>query len=141
MRVIIAIFASLLWMSSAQADINCWPASAFIEAKTDSEVLNLINQQPTASKRLNRRKTFEVYSARSVSTDGCDVSGRFNVKLKRKIRRDASGHMDVKARINRFTGCFEDIKVTELKLSYTLRVGEAIYRHVANKKLPETLCL
>ncbi len=131
----------MLFSTHSFADLNCFPASAFIDTTTDAEIKDRINQQPTYYKKINKRKKFYVYGARSVSTNGCNITAVFDVKVARKIRRDARGTMKMTTRLDRFTGCLRDSKVEKFNLSYLLRIGERIYRNVANRKIPDTICL
>ena len=115
-------------------------------------LLSLLNARVAGtSKRINRRKTLiikKVVSIRSYQNRGrhCRISARVNVKLRRRIRRNASGYINIRGDISvalqgrRLRVCIKNSKITKIRLSRTLRIGERFYRWVANKVLPRNHC-
>ena len=99
--------------------------------------------------RINRRKTLRINRLESASFNGCQVDINLNVTLKRRIRRDATGRVSIRANItsvNLVTGgraeiCVRNPEVRSVHLSHTLRIGEAFYRRAANRALPDNTCV
>lgn len=101
--------------------------------------------------RGGKRKTFHINRTDSVRFSGCNMTIMLDVELKRKIRRDAQGKVYVEAvmqnvefdrgsRLRSGTGCIKEAKVDKVRLSNTLRVGEAIYSWIANKSVESQQC-
>lgn len=111
---------------------------ARIEAELDEQVAG-------TSKRINRRKRLVINHIQDVRVDGCRITVVANVTLKRKIRRDARGTVTLKGNVtvdnlggSVFDLSFSNVRVTDVSLSNTLRIGEAVYRWVANIVLPNS---
>jgi len=129
--------------SPAHGAPNCNVVEAFGNALTP-QILARINAGAAGqSHRINRRKTLQIVGVDRLSFAGCDVRLRSQVTLKRKVRRDARGHVGMTARVVSFSAtevCIADPRVTSVSLSRTLRIGERVYRWVAGKTLPKTMC-
>ncbi|MEO0934386.1 MAG: hypothetical protein AAFY21_11730 [Cyanobacteria bacterium J06641_2] len=96
------------------------------------------------SHRISRRKRLVINHLKDISFNGCSMNIEMDVTLKRKFRRDAHGTVKVRADITNFSYkqlCYQNAKVTDVNLSRTLRIGEAAYKWVANKVLPNGQCL
>ena len=98
------------------------------------------------SYRINRRKRLLIHHLKDISFKGCSMNLEMDVTLKRKIRRDAHGTVKMRADITYFSFfgrqlCYHNAKVTDVNLSRTLGIGEAAYKWVANKALPNGQCL
>lgn len=116
----------------------------------NARVLSDINRvYAGATYKINRRKAFVIEEVQAVRFDGCNMTIPMKVVLKRKIRRDASGTATVKAvmknlRYNPGTGdgrsCVKNARIDDIDVSNTLRVGEAIYRRVANRFVEQDVC-
>lgn len=99
---------------------------------------------------ISRRKRLVIGDARSVVFDGCKVKVSMNAELKRKIRRDADGFVDVEVTVRNFQildrgraarVCVKDPKLKNVKMSRTTRLGEKFYRKFgadAVKRMLET---
>jgi hypothetical protein len=136
--------ASLLFANGATAQaLDCGSVEEFGN-NFSNIILNQVNNRVAGtSKRINRRKTLRINRVESLSFSGCTVYTKANVTLKRKIRRDAHGHVRMKATVSSFNGnrvCLRSPRVTSVSLSRTLKIGEAVYRWVANKILPQSIC-
>lgn len=101
------------------------------------------------SYRINRRKTLTINSVEGVRFTGCAMRIQMDADLKRRIRRDAEGTLWVDATVRSLNlrsapgqgrGCVKDARVDKVRLSNTLRVGEAFYRGVANKFVESDVC-
>ena len=109
-------------------------------------ILRQINDSISGQEyRISKRKTLIIKNARSISFSGCEATLEVEVKLKRKIRRDANGIITVKGTVSEanFTGrrvCISNARIDKLKLSKTLRIGEALYKRVANRVFPSDRC-
>lgn len=109
-------------------------------------VKNILNNQVAGySERISRRKRFVVHGIDSIYLDGCNVVVNINATLKRKIRRDAHGIVTVAGNLSydnyNKTWCVQNIRITKMKLSRTLRIGERIYTRFANKNIPNQICV
>lgn len=139
----IACALTLAAAAPAQSDVSCRVVEAFGNALQD-QILTQVNQVAAGhSHRINKRKSLKIHSVDSVSFTGCDVLIRSNVTLKRKVRRDAHGNVNLRAKVVRFEDdevCIAEPKVTSVNLSRTLGVGERAYKWVANRTLPGTQC-
>lgn len=100
------------------------------------------------SYRINRRKTLVIHGVDTVTFAGCRVDATLDVTLRRRIRRDAHGTMKVHATVTSVDLqhrdgveiCIADPRLDRVRLSNTLRLGEAVYRWVANIALPDRYC-
>ncbi|MEM7555937.1 MAG: hypothetical protein AAF378_17940 [Cyanobacteria bacterium P01_A01_bin.84] len=128
------------------AAINCNAVESFGNAYK-SQILTKINDSVAGkSQKINRRKTLRVNQVKSVSFDKCRIKVSTHVTLKRKVRRNAHGTVKMRADITSFNLpskrlCYKNAKVTDVNLSRTLGIGEAIYKWVANKALPNNKCI
>lgn len=110
-------------------------------------ILNAVNNNVAGySHRINRRKRLVINHLKDISFNGCRVNIAMDVTLKRKIRRDARGTVKMRADITDFSFvdkrlCYQNARVTDVNLSRTLSIGEAAYKWVANKALPNGQCL
>ena len=109
----------------------------------DELAVELLNSQVAGSShRINKRKTLVVNKVDSVTGTSCNIRSQVGVTLKRKIRRDASGHVILKGTLRLDGGkiCIANTSVADVDVSNTLNIGEAVYKWVANKVLPNELC-
>ena len=93
--------------------------------------------------RINRRKQLVINNIQDVRFSGCTVTVIANVTLKRRIRRNARGTAIITGNISELNTsrvCFNNAKLNRIRLSNTLRVGEAFYRWIANKVIPNNVC-
>ena len=108
------------------------------------EILNQINAVVIDTKyEISPRKTLLIKNVKSINFKGCKAIVDVEVKLKRKIRRDAKGTIRITAVVDRYTGnqvCLIKSKVDKVRLSNTLRIGEGFYKWIANKVLPNNVC-
>ena len=126
--------------------INCRVVEA-LGTSLRPQILAEINRQVSGtSYRINRRKTLRINRVEDIGFSGCRLTARTNVTLKRRIRRDAHGTVTLQADIPSFSlparqVCYANARVTDVNLSRTLRIGEGVYKWVANKVLPSGGCL
>ena len=131
--------------SSAEAQVNCGSVE-LLGNSLRTQIIEQINDQVAGeSHRINRRKTLRINRIEDITFDGCQMSVRGNVTLQRRIRRDAHGTVDLQANITSLNlpeqaFCYGDARVADVSLSRTLNIGEAVYRWVANKALPDSQC-
>ena len=101
------------------------------------------------TERISRRKSFVLNRATAITFTGCKMRMRFDAEMKRRIRRDASGTVDVVATMRNFRfasasrpgrACVRDAKVDDVSLSNTLRIGEFFYAKVANWFMEKPTC-
>ncbi len=101
------------------------------------------------TERYNRRKSFVLNQATAITFTGCKMRMRFDAEMKRKIRRDASGTIDVVATMRNFRfasnsrpgrACVKDAKVHDVSLRNTLRIGEFFYEKIANWFMEKPTC-
>ena len=106
-------------------------------------VLRTLNDQAAGKQhRISKRKRLRINAVESVEFNGCSVKVKADVTLKRKVRRNGHGHVIVKGKVSQEGGqlCLSNPKVKRVKLSRTTRVGEGVYKWVANKMLPKKTC-
>ena len=101
------------------------------------------------TERISRRKSFVLERATEITFSGCTMRMRFDAKMKRRIRRDAVGTVDVVATMRNFRfgsasnpgrACVKDAEIDDVSLSNTLRVGEFFYRKVGNWFMEKPTC-
>ncbi|MEM9169095.1 MAG: hypothetical protein AAGC56_05530 [Pseudomonadota bacterium] len=132
-------------LSSAGAASACQPIPPALETAVESAVTDNVNAALPQSHRLNRRKRLTMQSVRNVEVDGCRVSLRADVRLRRKVRRNANGYANLSGRIDSINladrrACLSRLNVGRVRVSNTTRIGERAYQIVANKAIPNTLC-
>ena len=107
-------------------------------------ILEQVNGQVAGTReRISRRKTLVIHDADQASFKGCTMTLNLNATLKRKVRRDARGDIKLKANVASFDRnriCLSNVRVSNVSLSRTLNIGEAIYRRVANKSISNNQC-
>jgi hypothetical protein len=99
--------------------------------------------------KLGPLKTLVINGVSAIEVGGnCDVTVTLEVKLKRKIRRDASGQLKVGAHVavsmpndHVLDINFDNLHITDVNLSHTMEVGEQAYKAVANLLMPRTQTL
>lgn len=141
------IALSFLYVSPkpAMAQLNCRVVEALGNG-LQSEILTELNNHLAGEReRISRRKELQINHIENVSFDGCRMTTTVNVTLERKIRRDAHGTVQVGADITSFNLpnrqlCYGNARVTNVNLSRTLKIGEAVYQWVANAVLPNSGC-
>ncbi len=142
MKLLIALM-SLTFSSLAFSSVNCRSIELLGNAGS-SIILNEVNQEMAGyTQKLTKRKTLVIKRAESLSFSGCDMRMKVLVAVKRKIRRDAHGSVILKAKVSSFDGrkvCLSNTRVAKINLSNTLNIGEAVFKFVANKFLPNQTC-
>lgn len=129
----------------AQSELNC-SAVESLGTELKPVILSRINEEVSgANHRINRRKTLVINRVQDVSFQGCKIILKLDVVLKRKIRRDAAGVVELQGEISSFDLqkrklCYKNAKVSNVNLSRTLSIGEGFYRWVANLVLPNNGC-
>ena len=124
------------------------PASALecsginIPDATAAEFINNSGTLPYTHK-ISALKTLVIKDVEAISGVNCNLNATLGVTLQRKLRRDAHGTITMKGSMRFEAGkiCITDPHVTDVSLSYTLEIGEAVYKLIANKVLPNSLCL
>ena len=116
----------------------------------NAQILADINRDYAGmTERISRRKSFILNRATQLTFTGCKMRIRFDAEMRRKIRRDASGTVDVVAtmknlRFNAATrvgrACVKDAEVDDVTLSNTLRIGEFSYKTIANRVMEKPTC-
>lgn len=124
---------------------DCRIVEAVGEAESDDIVEQLNDEVEGETRRISRRKTLRINRIQSITFEGCEAEVKANVTLKRKIRRDGHGPAILKATITsvdltKDIICMDRGRVTSVQLSRTTRLGEAVYRWIANKVLPSERC-
>ncbi len=147
------IFKGKIWLAfigicflstSAMAQINCTFVESYGNADNASILEQVNNQVAGAVYDVGRTKLkkLEIKRAKRISFDGCKVTVELDVKLKRKVRRDARGTIIVSGTVYRaqFYGdkhiLVKNASVDKVRLSRTLRIGEKFYKWVADKTFP-----
>lgn len=131
--------------TSAVAQVNCESIESFGNDFQPIILQELNNYAAGRSETISRRKTLRINRVEDVSFSGCEVMGRVDVTLQRKIRRNAHGTLNMRANVTSLnfieqSFCLDDITVTSVNLSRTLNIGESIYRRIANKHIPNGTC-
>lgn len=116
----------------------------------NARILSDVNRDYAGrTERISRRKSFVLNRATQITFTGCKMRMRFDAEMKRKIRRDASGTVDVVATMKNFRfgsrsrpgrACVKDASVDDVSLSNTLRIGEFFYKKVANWFMEKPTC-
>lgn len=131
------------FMSVAKAELPCNLVEV-IGSHMEREIVDQIGRQVAGTSfKINRRKTLVVHGVGDLSFSGCQATLRLHVTLKRKIRRDATGVIKLKAKVSSFDRdevCLSNVHVADVSLSHTLGIGEGIYKQVANKAIPNRVC-
>lgn len=130
----------------AQGALDCRLVESVGNARSASILASLNTAVAGQENRINRRKTLVIHSVERVWFDGCRMRAVQNVTLKRRVRADAHGTVQIGADITRAnlrTGevCYESASVEDVSLSRTLGIGEAVYRWVANRTFPDDGCM
>lgn len=137
------VLTNLLALANSYAALDCSVVEQFGNLAA-SYVDDQISDQVVGMKqKLSKRKTLHIRDVQNVRFDGCTIKMKLKVKLARKIRKDAFGKIGVKATVKSFSRsrvCLKNAKVTSVNLSHTTGLGEAIYKMVANKVIPNNKC-
>jgi hypothetical protein len=139
---------SLLILSSIytlNAQINCNLVQGYGNAEKES-ILEQVNRNMAGVVYNNvgatKLKKLVIKEARNITFTGCRITLELKVKLKRKLRRDASGTIIVSGYVSKaqFYGnkhiFIKNASIDKVRLSNTLRIGEKFYRWVADKTFP-----
>lgn len=140
MKITLIALCSAVFFLSSQA--NALECSGF--RLNDNLAAGLLdNIVAGKSVKLTKRKRLVVRGVDWVSGTNCNITTKLNVKLKRKIRRDATGSIKVGGQLYMNGGdfCIKNMKVKSVNLSHTTGLGESIYKWVANKVIPNNTCL
>lgn len=134
---------NLLALANSYAALDCSVVEQFGNLAA-SYVDDQISDQVVGTKhKISDRKTLHIRDVENVRFVGCTIKMELKVKLARKIRKDAFGNIGFKATVKSFDRsrvCVKDTKVTSVNLSHTTGLGEAIYKMVANKVIPNNKC-
>ena len=109
----------------------------------DALAVELVNSQVAGERfEISDRKSLEIHQMESITGSECSFRAVVDVTLHRKIRRDASGTVVLKGDLRLEDGkiCVANASVADVDVSNTLNLGESIYKWVANRALPSTLC-
>lgn len=145
--VIIALIGLFFTISTgtifAQNSTKCKLVEGIGNASKE-RILNQINTSAAGSEyTISKRKKLIINKVKSIHFEGCKAIVIADVKLKRKIRRNANGTVRITAIVDKYTKkqvCLKNPKLDKIRLSNTLRVGEGFYKWVANKVLPNNVC-
>lgn len=137
------ILLNLTLISNSSASFTCSQIGAFGNLAS-RYIENQISDKAVGMKmKLTKRKTLHIRDVHSLRFTGCTMKFKLGVKLERKIRRDATGTIGVRATVSSFSRhrvCLKNVKVTSINLSHTTGLGEAIYKAVANKVIHNNTC-
>lgn len=149
----LAIIAAVVTTAALSLPMTTKPAQAqsvscaVVEALGRPMIPTIVNEINSSvagtSHRISRRKSLLIHRTRSLGIEGCQVNASFDVTLRRKIRRNAHGQFRIAANVvsvARDRICLSNVRVTNINLSRTLRIGEAVYRGVANRAIPNNQC-
>ena len=143
---IFVIFGSVFTdHSSAIAQVDCESVQS-LGNSFQSQIIEQLNARVSGeSYKISRRKKLRINYIEEVTFSGCQMTTRINVTLRRKIRRNAHGTVSIRANISSLnlaerSFCYDNARVIDVNLSRTLNIGEAVYRWVANKALPNSNC-
>lgn len=143
MSVVIAL---LLSAATASAQLNCDVVERLGESLAPAIIAEVNAADPAErTQRISRRKTLTIDLLDSITFSGCTATIRANLTMKRKIRRDASGSVVLRAEITSFNlprreVCFKDPKVQSLNLSKTTKLGEKVYGWIGKLALRRHSC-
>ena len=142
-RSVVMCLCSFFFTVSAHAEISCSQVES-LGNQFKSTFLEQVNKKIAGKKkRVNRRKTLHIKKMAWVTFNGCKIKARVNVKLARKVRRDAIGHIIASGVVKSFDGeklCIKSAKIHKVNVSNTTKIGERFYRWAANKSLPKNKC-
>ncbi len=128
----------------AAAQLNCRTVEALGNGVLHDRIVSVLRDRVRNSGeiRISRGKKLQLEQLESLKFSGCRATTVVRVTLKRKIRRDARGTVQVAANVDANVNeiCLNKPRVEDVRLSHTLRIGEAVYRFVANKMLPRPTC-
>ncbi|MBC30534.1 MAG: hypothetical protein CMH48_06775 [Muricauda sp.] len=126
------------------AQINCNFVQSYGNA-IKSKILEQINGLVAGAQYdvgATNLKKLEIKEAKNITFNGCKVTLELRVKLKRKVRRDATGTIIVTGNVHKaqLYGAkyilVKNAKVDKVRLSKTLRIGERFYKWAANRAFP-----
>lgn len=133
--------------AQAQTTLSCDQIESIVAAANPLLVARFNESFAGYEKKLNRRKTLRINHLESFYTDGCSASMDLNVTLKRKIRRDATGTVEVHGTLSatlldahNATVCLSNPEIVDMDLSHTTELGEEFYELRGNGKLPDSAC-
>jgi len=132
-------------LTHVSGGVSCRLVGSLGRGMADEIVEELNREVAGEVHRINRRKSLRINRVLDVAFNGCEARVRADVTLKRKIRRNAHGPITMAARIVHLdlreqVLCLDKARVSSVKLSRTTRLGEAMYRWVANKVMPSRRC-
>ncbi|UJR80158.1 hypothetical protein [Sandaracinus amylolyticus] len=140
------VLASGAQRASAQS-LSCETIQAIADIGHDLILGGIDARVAGTQVRLTRRKDLVIHGVESLSVSGCVATLRFGVTLKRDIRRDAHGTVEVRGNVavtplrpGAFRVCITSPRVTDVDLSRTTEVGEFFYERFANWFIPEGTC-
>lgn len=145
MKSNIFIFVITLLLSKVSfAQLSCDDVE-FLGNAASSYITDQINDRIEDQRiKINKRKTLVFKYAYNLNVNQCKVKMKIRVKLKRKIRRDATGFVKLSAKVKSFNNgviCLHKTKIESINLSHTGILGEAVYKAVANKAIPNGTCI
>lgn len=140
MKMMLIVLCSAAFFLSSQA--NALECNGF--TLNDNFAAGLLdNIVAGKTVKLTKRKKLVIRGVDWVSGTNCNITTKLDVKLKRKIRRDATGSIKIGGQLYMNGGdfCIKNAKVKSINLSHTTGLGERIYKWVANKVIPNNTCL
>lgn len=146
-----------VWDCDAGTDeMKTWDLAPYVYITPDCAQVNRLGPTfaPQVQERLNaelsgsdfgisRRKTLRINSVPSVRVGNCRIIMNLGVTLLRKFRRDANGTVRLSSTvrsISETSACLSQITVDDVNVSNTLKIGEKVYRLVANRVIPNNRC-
>lgn len=145
----LAALATLTAAPAAAAPIrDCTTIGIVGNAFAGAFLQDMQNDIAGQSFRISSRKSLVIHGVDDVAFAGCRVDATLDVTLRRRIRRNAHGTMKVHATVTSVDLqhpegveiCIANPQLDRVRLSHTLRLGEAVYRWVANLALPNRYC-
>ncbi len=131
------------WRFTSKDQQDCAVFDALVRPNL-SLVRDMINEELPYSKKINRRKTLVTHRATSVETRGCDAWITVDATMRRKIRRNASGRLILRAQLHSVSYnyiCLRDPEVKQVHLSNLGMIGEGFYKRRGNRGLPDEMCV
>lgn len=142
-KLAVMLIAGVTYMNPAQAALDCNRVESLGNSASNF-ILQQINQEIAGtSTKLTRRKTLVIHGASRLSFRGCQLRSTLGVTLKRKVRRNAVGTVNITANVSsiRFGRiCLTGVRVRNVNVSRTGIIGESVFRMVANIAIKNNQC-
>jgi len=134
---------AIRWRLTSERQADCQVFDAVVQPNLGL-VRDMINEYLPYERRINRRKTLVTHKANLVNTSGCDATINVDATMRRRIRRNASGYLILKAKLHSVSYnyiCLRKPKVVAVKLSNLGFIGEGFYKRRGTKGLPDEMCV